>query len=196
MGWLFRSQSAVCWDVSPFRSNMAFHREFTPGTMSPQSAPGLAEPRPLASYLNELGVICRADGERRGNDLLGQSTIRRFICPIPWAGSLASVGERLATLRYFSARGLGQMCERSLQPSCKFLIQASNLAQQSANHNPESPREFGGVQLPDEGTFELRDHSAWQQIHTTAMDSRKAVANAGQRKRVVADTANHVFRLP
>src|ERR1039457_1157058 len=57
---------------------MAFHREFTPGTMSPQSAPGLAEPRPLASYLNELGVIRRADGERRGNDLLGQSTISRF----------------------------------------------------------------------------------------------------------------------
>ena len=88
------------------------------------------------------------------------------------------------------------MCECSLQSSCKLLIRASNLAKQSVNHYPESPRQFSNLQLPDESVFELRGHSAWQQVHATAMDSRKAVANAGQRERVVADTADHVFRLP
>jgi len=83
-----------------------------------------------------------------------------------------------------------------MQPSRKFFIHASNLAQQSVNHDPESPREFGGVQQSDEGTFELRGHSAWQQVHATPVYSRKAVPNAGQRKRIVADTAYHVFRLP
>jgi hypothetical protein len=98
--------------------------------------------------------------------------------------------------RYFLTRSLDQTCERFLQPSGKFLIDASNLAQQSLNRNPESPREFGSVQLPDEGALELRGHSAWQQVHATAMDRWKAVANAGQRQRGVADAAYHVFRLP
>jgi hypothetical protein len=88
------------------------------------------------------------------------------------------------------------MCERFVQAPCKVLIRASNLAKQSVNHDPESPREFGGVEFPDERTFELRRHIARQQVHTTAMGSGKAVANAGQSKRIVADSAYHVFRLP
>ena len=88
------------------------------------------------------------------------------------------------------------MCKRSLQPFGKFLIDASNLAQQSADHNPEGPREFGGVQLSYQGIFELGGDPAWQHVHATAMDSRKAVTNAGQCQRIVADAANHVLRLP
>jgi hypothetical protein len=34
----------------------------------------------------------------------------------------------------------------------------------AVNRNPERPREFGGVQLPGEETFELHGHPAWQQI--------------------------------
>ena len=88
------------------------------------------------------------------------------------------------------------MHKRFLQLSCKSLIHASNLTQQSVNRNPESPREFGGVQLPDKGTLELRSDAAGQLVDATAMDSRKAVTKAGQRKRAVADTADHIFRLP
>jgi len=95
-----------------------------------------------------------------------------------------------------SARRLDQTYERFLQPSGKFLIHASNLAKHCVNHDPESSREFGGVQLPDEGAFEGRGDSGWKQVHATAMDGGKAVANASQGKRVVADTAYHVFRLP
>ena len=53
-------------------------------------------------------------------------------------------------IRYFSDRSLDQTYEHFLQPSRKFFIHASNLAEQSVNHNPESPREFGGVQFSDE----------------------------------------------
>ena len=92
--------------------------------------------------------------------------------------------------------GFGQTCERFLQASRKLVIRISNLAKQSLNHDSESPREFGGVQLLDERAFELRGHSAWQQVHATAVGSRKAVANTGQRERIVAHAAYHVFRLP
>lgn len=45
-------------------------------------------------------------------------------------------------------------------------------------------------------TFELRSYRAWKEGQAPAMDGRKAVADAGQSKRVVADGAYHVFRLP
>lgn len=64
------------------------------------------------------------------------------------------------------------------------------------NHNLESAREFGNVQMPDERIFELSSYRAWELGQATAIDGRKAVAHAGQRKGVVADCADHVFRLP
>ena len=91
---------------------------------------------------------------------------------------------------------LDRICEHSLQPSRKFSVHTSSFAKQAVNHNTESPPEFGDVQLADERAFELLGHRAWQQIHATIMDGRKAVANAGQRKCVVADSAYYVFRLP
>jgi len=39
----------------------------------------------------------------------------------------------------FSVRCFDQPREHFVQPSGKFLIQASDLAKQSANYNPESP---------------------------------------------------------
>src|SRR5580692_1004572 len=106
------------------------------------------------------------------------------------------MSHRLRSGKRVSTLSLAETYQRLLQPARKLLIHASNLTQQSVNRHPESPRKFDSVQLPDQGTFELRSHCAWQQVHAAAMDGRKAVTNAGQRKRVVADTADHVFRLP
>ena len=39
-------------------------------------------------------------------------------------------------------------------------------------------------------------HFLWQQVYAAAMDRGKSVAKAGQRERVVADAADHIFRLP
>ena len=93
-------------------------------------------------------------------------------------------------------RGLAQPCKRFMQSSCEFFIHISDLTKQTLNHNTQSPREFGGVQLSDERTFEWLCHFARQLVHAAAVDSGKTVANAGQRQRVVADTTYHVFRLP
>src|ERR1019366_3291454 len=71
-----------------------------------------------------------------------------------------------------------------------------NLAEQSGNNHPESPREFGGVQLSNERSLESRGHSGRQFVYATSVGSRQVVANAGQRKRIVTDTADQVFRLP
>jgi hypothetical protein len=96
----------------------------------------------------------------------------------------------------FSGRGLFQPQQCFLQPSCKFLIYAVNFAKKSVNCDIESTREFGGIQLPHERVCEWRGHVGRELVYAPAMNNRKAVANASQRKRIVADTAYHVFRLP
>ena len=83
-----------------------------------------------------------------------------------------------------------------MQPPRKCLIRASNLTQQAVYRNPEGSRELGGVKSPNQSAFELGRYFLWQQVHAAAMDSWKAVANAGERERVVANTADHIFRLP
>jgi hypothetical protein len=98
--------------------------------------------------------------------------------------------------RELSIRALGQMCERFLQALCKFRIGASNFVEQAIRYDPESPQEFRGVELSDQRAFELRCHPPRQLIYTAALGRRKAVANASQGKRVVADTTDHVFGLP
>jgi hypothetical protein len=100
-----------------------------------------------------------------------------------------------ALLDYLSNR-VDQTSKRSLQPFCKRPIDASNFDQQSVNHNPECTQEFGGGQLADEGTVELRDNFAWQQVNATAVNRWKAVTNARQCEGAVAYAAYHVFRLP
>ena len=81
--------------------------------------------------------------------------------------------------RQLLERNVDQKGERFLQPSGKFLIHASNLAEQSVCHNPEAPRELGGIKLTHEGAFELGDYFRWQQVHAATVVGRKAVANAG-----------------
>jgi hypothetical protein len=88
------------------------------------------------------------------------------------------------------------MCERGFQAPGKFRIGAPNFAKQAIRHDPEGPQEFRGVELSDQRVFELRCHSARQLIDATAVGRRKAVANASQSQRVVADTTDHVFGLP
>ena len=83
-----------------------------------------------------------------------------------------------------------------MQPFRKLFIHIPNLMNQSVNHDPKSAREFVDIELSDERVLELRGYFARQQVDAATVDRIKAVANAGQCERVVANTANHVFRLP
>src|ERR1035441_5850177 len=117
----------------------------------------------------------------------------------PSTGILARgqiLGEHLAIRRELSERTLAQRPEHFLQPLRKLFIHIRNLMNQSLNHDPKGAREFVDVELSDERVLELRGYFARQHVDATTVDRRKAVANAGQCERVVANTANHVFRLP
>ena len=52
------------------------------------------------------------------------------------------------------------------------------------------------AKLPDEGFFKLGSHANRQEVNASTVGSRKVVAKTRQRKGIVADAADHVFRLP
>jgi hypothetical protein len=61
------------------------------------------------------------------------------------------------------------------------------------NHDPKGTREFVDIELSDERVLEFRGYCTRQQVDAATVDRRKAVANAGQCERVVANTANLDF---
>lgn len=62
--------------------------------------------------------------------------------------------------------------------------------------DPESPAQLSDVHLPYERLLVRRRSFLGKEIEAASVNSRKSVANAGVRERIVPDTADHVFRLP
>ena len=67
---------------------------------------------------------------------------------------------------------------------------------QPVSHDAEGARQLVCVESSDERVLELCGHFGRQQVDATTVNRREAVANAGQYEGVVANTADHVFRLP
>jgi hypothetical protein len=90
----------------------------------------------------------------------------------------------------------GQLFEGASQPGGQISIGQGDLGEQGLGHGPERAAQLTGVQRADERAGHGRGDLRRQLVQAPSLMRGHAMAQAGERKDVIPDTADHVLRLP